>query len=61
MGKRGEGRERKREVEGGREGILPQSPHISPQIYAPELPLLDSNETGGLIGMNIIWSHFIVR
>jgi len=41
--------------------LLPQSPHISPQIYALELPLLDSNETGGLIGMNIIWSPFIVR
>jgi len=26
-----------------------------------QLPLLDSNETGGLIGMNIIWSYFIVR
>jgi len=30
--------------------------------YSLQLPLLDSNETGGgLIGMNIIWSHFIVR
>jgi len=29
--------------------------------YRLQLPLLDSNETGGLIGMNIIWSHFIVR
>jgi len=46
---------------GVREGILPQSPHISTQIYDPEIPLLYSNETGGLIGMNIIWSHFIVR
>ena len=54
MGKRGRGR--------GRKGGDPSSfPHISTQIYAPELPLLDSNETGGLIGMNIIWSHFIVR
>jgi len=23
--------------------------------------LMDSNETGGLISMNIIWSHVIVR
>ena len=29
--------------------------------YSLQLPLLDSNETGGLIGMNIIWSHFIVQ
>ena len=29
--------------------------------YSLQLPLLDSNETDGLIGMNIIWSHFIVR
>ena len=29
--------------------------------YSLQLPLLDSNESGGLIGMNVIWSHFIVR
>jgi hypothetical protein len=29
--------------------------------HSLQLLLLDSNETDGLIGMNVIWSHFIVR
>ena len=41
-------------------------PSPNPRLYSLQLPLLDSNETdgligiGGLIGINVIWSHFIV-
>jgi len=38
--------------------VLKKIQRASP-AYSLHLLLLDSNETGGLIAMNVIWSHFL--